>query len=161
MDGVLLLSFLSESICRALATYNPFTERRGDPVTGCLFHMGLVCVAVPWLPVQPRRDHLPVGCKELRHALVLLSALFLRDLNLSKAYSIVDSGHLIVFPQEVENRGTENVRAFWKERGKSSKQGFGWTTPTFAVNVLIRGCGVCGGLAFHRLVCWNLCAVFQ
>lgn len=78
----------------------------------CLFHMGLVCVAVQRLPIQPRRDHLSLGCNELHHALVLLSVLFLHNLNISKASSIVGSGHLIVFPQEVENRGMENVRAF-------------------------------------------------
>lgn len=73
----------------------------------CLFHTGLhgsATIAHPTLGESPSE-----GSNELRRALILLSVLFLHNLNISKAYSV---GHLIVFPREVENRGTENVRNF-------------------------------------------------
>lgn len=147
---------------------NQFAEHQQHMTTlqnysGILWHDAFVPhgTGLHGCAIQPWENHLSVGCNELLHALILLYMLFLHNLNTSKACSIIGSGHLIVFAQEVENRGTENVRDVWKERGESSKQGFRLTTPTFAVNVLIRGCGACGGLAFHHLVCWNLCVVFQ
>lgn len=85
-----------------------------------LFHMGWVSMAVQGLPIQPQENHLSVGCNELHDALILLYVLFLHNLNTSKAYSIIGSGHLIVFAHEVENWGTENVRHL-KREGKKFK----------------------------------------
>lgn len=126
--------------------------------TTCLFHW----FAWPYNDclANPRGIHLSVAHNKLCHELILLSVLSLLDLNICKTCGTVGYGHLIAFPQE-KCWGKVDVRDLWKDRRKSSKQGFGWTTLTFIVNVLIRGCGPWGGLAFHHLICWNFYAVIQ